>query len=279
MAQSALDKVLALSESGSVPGQEPDSAGELVTAAISAINELRVLLAAPDSEDEGKGGDDHSGHSTYKKLVAKNVPPKRASTMCAAADKRVSAAALAEAAVIALSGLTAAGGDWVEATAFDRMAVLLADGKSPAKPYGNVTYADTGKRGKARYPVDTPEHTRAAWSYINQKDNARKYSPDDLAEIKATIKRAMKKHGIGGGDDGDKVENSYVVELAARPGKKAGPPMPPQRMHHGPFTGAHAHGHSFADVHEHDHFHNNDNSHDFHQHGDDGPAGRDERDW
>jgi len=37
------------------------------------------------------------------------------------------------------------------------------------KPYGDVTYADP-KNGK--YPVDTEEHARAAWSYINQEKNS-----------------------------------------------------------------------------------------------------------
>jgi hypothetical protein len=65
------------------------------------------------------------------------------------------------------------------------------------KPYGNVTYADPGyqKDGKSRYPIDTEEHIRAAWSYINQKENAAKYTPDQLSKVKAKIKAAMKRIG------------------------------------------------------------------------------------
>lgn len=65
------------------------------------------------------------------------------------------------------------------------------------KPYGDVTYADPGYQEdkKKRYPLDTETHIRAAWSYVNQKDNAAQYSADDLAKIKARISAAMKKIG------------------------------------------------------------------------------------
>ena len=66
------------------------------------------------------------------------------------------------------------------------------------KPYGDVAYADPGlqKDGKKRYPIDTAEHVKAAWSYINQEDNASEYSADDLAKVKDRIKAAAKKFGI-----------------------------------------------------------------------------------
>jgi len=73
---------------------------------------------------------------------------------------------------------------------------MMAD--SPKKPYGDVTYADPGYQAdkKKRYPIDTAEHCKAAWSYINQAGNASKYSPEQLAAIKAKIKAAAKKFGI-----------------------------------------------------------------------------------
>src|SRR6185436_5043621 len=37
---------------------------------------------------------------------------------------------------------------------------------------------------------------RAAWSYINQADNARRYSPDELDRIKKKIKAALKEYGV-----------------------------------------------------------------------------------
>ncbi|HVE24930.1 MAG TPA: DUF6582 domain-containing protein, partial [Sporichthya sp.] len=73
----------------------------------------------------------------------------------------------------------------------------------PQKPYGDVEYADPGYQadGKKRYPIDTEEHCKAAWSYINQADNAAKYSSEHLAAIKGRIKAAGKKYGIDFSED------------------------------------------------------------------------------
>jgi flagellar biosynthesis protein FlhB len=59
--------------------------------------------------------------------------------------------------------------------------------------YGDVEFADTTNN---KYPVDTPEHVRAAWSYINHKDNAAKYDADEVKTIKSRIKKAAEKHGV-----------------------------------------------------------------------------------
>jgi Chromosome segregation ATPases len=70
---------------------------------------------------------------------------------------------------------------------------------TPTKaPYGDVEYADPGHQAdkQKRYPIDTAEHARAAWSYINKAENASKYSSDDLAKVKAKIMGACKKFGI-----------------------------------------------------------------------------------
>ena len=73
------------------------------------------------------------------------------------------------------------------------------------EPYGDVKYADPGYQedGKKRYPIDTPDHIRAAWSYINQEGNAGKYSPEQLKKIKARIRAAMKKIGAEVSDKED----------------------------------------------------------------------------
>jgi len=65
--------------------------------------------------------------------------------------------------------------------------------KEGQREYGNVEFADPVNK---KYPVDTPEHVRAAWSYINHADNAAKYEPDEVKKIKGHIKRAAKKHGV-----------------------------------------------------------------------------------
>jgi uncharacterized protein DUF6582 len=70
-------------------------------------------------------------------------------------------------------------------------------------PYGNVKYADPGYQddGIKRYPLDSEEHCRAAWSYINMPKNAAKYSPEELAKIKGRIQEALKKYGVQVSED------------------------------------------------------------------------------
>lgn len=72
---------------------------------------------------------------------------------------------------------------------------LSADeGKRELKPYGDVEYADPGfqKDGQKRYPVDTEEHIRAAWSYIGQEKNASQYTDEQVKHIKTRIVHAWK---------------------------------------------------------------------------------------
>jgi hypothetical protein len=59
--------------------------------------------------------------------------------------------------------------------------------------YGDVEFADPVNN---KYPIDTPEHIRAAWSYINHRDNAAKYESADVETIKGRIRRAAARHGI-----------------------------------------------------------------------------------
>lgn len=59
--------------------------------------------------------------------------------------------------------------------------------------YGDVEFADSTNN---KYPIDTPEHVRSAWSYINHKDNASKYDADEVDLIKNRIKKAAKKHDV-----------------------------------------------------------------------------------
>jgi hypothetical protein len=64
--------------------------------------------------------------------------------------------------------------------------------------YGDVTFADPVNN---KYPIDTEDHVRAAWSYINHKDNAAKYDADEVKTIKNRVKRAAKKFGVEISDD------------------------------------------------------------------------------
>lgn len=137
--------------------------------------------------------------------------------------------------------------DWVEATALDvRQIMMLAGGSDSSKPYGDEDYADPGYQGdgKKRYPTTkggslNEERIRAAWSYINQGDNAGKYSSSQVATIKGKIKAAAKKAGVNiSSDDSDskKVAATYVM-LAA--------PMTEMPSHtHDAFHGTHTHAHT-----------------------------------
>ncbi len=59
--------------------------------------------------------------------------------------------------------------------------------------YGDVEFADPVNK---KYPIDSASHVRAAWNYINHKDNAANYDKDDVRTIKERIKRAAKKFDI-----------------------------------------------------------------------------------
>ena len=67
------------------------------------------------------------------------------------------------------------------------------DPEEGERKYGDVEFADPVNK---KYPIDNAEHTRAAWSYINQEDNAAKYEAAEVGQIKDRIKRAAKKHGV-----------------------------------------------------------------------------------
>lgn len=72
-------------------------------------------------------------------------------------------------------------------------------------PYGDVSYADPGYQAdkQKRYPLDSAEHVRAAWSYINMPKNAAQYSAAQVASIKGRIRAAGAKYGIKfEGDEG-----------------------------------------------------------------------------
>lgn len=79
--------------------------------------------------------------------------------------------------------------------------------RAAKQPYGDVPYGDpgyldangdqaskSGKPGVKRYPL-TADKVQAAWSYINQADNAGQYTPAQLSAIKGRIKAAMSKFG------------------------------------------------------------------------------------
>jgi hypothetical protein len=67
--------------------------------------------------------------------------------------------------------------------------------KSPPKGYPKdpKIYAD---EANFKYPLDTEEHVRAAWSYIHQERNRKNYSADELTTMENKIRKYMKKYDI-----------------------------------------------------------------------------------
>lgn len=84
------------------------------------------------------------------------------------------------------------------------------------KPYGDVRYADP-KNGK--YPIDTAEHAKAAWSYINMPKNAGQYPMNGvtLSEVKDRIKAACAHFGIETEDDSDSSSRAAVPFVRSFP--------------------------------------------------------------
>src|SRR5262249_51552682 len=95
---------------------------------------------------------------------------------------------------------------------------VRSEQRADLTPYGDVQYADPGYQAdkQKRYPIDTEEHVRAAWSYINHAHNAAQYSSSQLDEIKGRIRAAAKKFGIQISDDGSSSGRSASDEVERR---------------------------------------------------------------
>jgi hypothetical protein len=86
--------------------------------------------------------------------------------------------------------------DDVIETVLDALTEILE--RDSKEPYGAVTYADPGYQADKvkRYPLDTEQHVKAAWSYINMEKNAGKYTSAQLSRVKGKIKSAAKKYDV-----------------------------------------------------------------------------------
>lgn len=235
---SALDKVLRLSGSPAAAPEAPALDDELLLSVQAGIRELSLLLAAdPDDEDDDEddedddsndssnGDDDHTGHATYKALMAKKVAPAKASKMCAQADKKVKA-----------SALTAS------------LGVILAG--QPGREVTLVTLsADTapGRIADARQL-----HAAAVLALSGQGRHGRQEIRSRARELGVDVGTLP---GFGGSSARDEQAAAEMVTLAGKTGAI-------MAMHHGLFTGKHSHGHPVQTAHDHDHEHFNDNRHD-----------------
>lgn len=87
---------------------------------------------------------------------------------------------------------------WVETLTDDQRDQLakIAQRKGVDPKEGEDKYgkdADFADPKNKKYPLDTAEHIRAAWSYIHMPKNAKKYDAADLKTIKSRIVSAWKK--------------------------------------------------------------------------------------
>jgi hypothetical protein len=59
-------------------------------------------------------------------------------------------------------------------------------------------WADPGYQAdkKQRYQLDSKQNAKSAWAFINQKDNASKYTANQLKRVKQRIVKALKKFGV-----------------------------------------------------------------------------------
>jgi len=248
---SALEKFLALSGAA-----EPiDLDGELLLGAQTAARSLAVLLASADPDDDGdEGGDndndgdggEHTGHATYKAMIKRDIPPKRAAAMCARSDKRVKATQLARSLDVMLAGRPGT----------DISLVTLTPPSETAA--GRRKEAAAGHAlPDGSYPIPDVKHLHSAATLAASGHG-------NVSAAKALIRKRARELGVdvnslpgfGKGDsEDDEKAAASMVALAA----KAGAGL--VAMHHGPFTGRHSHPHQVTAAHDHEHEHYGDSNH------------------
>lgn len=117
----------------------------------------------------------------------------------ALADELVVAEAFGEEVADSLNGMAAGAVTGLVAAAMTK----VGSKKGQAANTAGSSFADPGyqKDGQKRYPLDTKEEVQAASRYIGQKRNAARYTPAQVARIKARVQRAAKKFGVTIGAD------------------------------------------------------------------------------
>ena len=68
-----------------------------------------------------------------------------------------------------------------------------ADPRDGLRKYGATDYADPTNK---KYPIDTAGRIKAAWAYIHQPSNARKYSAAERRTILSRIRKAARASRI-----------------------------------------------------------------------------------
>jgi hypothetical protein len=68
-----------------------------------------------------------------------------------------------------------------------------ADPRDGLQKYGATIYADPTNK---KYPIDTAGRIKAAWAYIHQPSNGRKYSAGERRTIMSRIRKAARSRRI-----------------------------------------------------------------------------------
>jgi hypothetical protein len=69
---------------------------------------------------------------------------------------------------------------------------------TPSRAPDTLLHADPGylPDKQKRHPLDTARRARTAWSYINEADNSRQYTANQLKRVKGRIKKALRQFGV-----------------------------------------------------------------------------------
>ena len=88
--------------------------------------------------------------------------------------------------------------------------------KEGVREHGDVTFADPTNK---KYPIDTPGRIKAAWAYIHQPSNARKYSAAERRTIIGRIRQEARSRRVALPDPEEFLELMSQVRSRSRSAK------------------------------------------------------------
>ena len=81
------------------------------------------------------------------------------------------------------------------------------------RKYGATRFADPTNK---KYPIDTPGRIKAAWAYIHQPSNARKYTAAERRTIQSRIRQEARRRKVTLPDPGEFIDRMARVRKKAR---------------------------------------------------------------
>mgnify|MGYP003705233773 CR=1 FL=1 len=73
---------------------------------------------------------------------------------------------------------------------------VFSDGASLTPFFNDYSKVYTADPKNFKYPIDTEQHARAAWSYIHQARNRKGYSASELKSMESRIRKALEKYNV-----------------------------------------------------------------------------------